>query len=387
MHKLKKYLPAGSFGISLLLHLVIFVSISGVILIEAVSPKIPFVAVNSGSEVVDLVEPPEIPEEQANVDNLPVEEVQPSGASFEVEQISSAVTSAVPTWNIAPSLPTGLVGTGQGGQAPGGTQGKRGGTPGPRVMTNPFGGDTAGDSSALTGYMYDLKQTFDRRPSDMAGKEKGADGVDLKDPANGRYEDFVTRFISSGWNRQLLEKYYKVERPLGIYQLFIPRRSAASAPAAFKAEQEVQPRRWVILYQGSFVAPDSGSYRFVGIGDDVLAVRLGGKTVLDASLFPISKVRRELVGSAGTAGRPLFGGEWFSLRKGESYPLEVLLGECPGGSFFAFLLIENKNTKYASRGDKLGSLLPVFQLAPTNMPNYNPEQDGPAVAKEAFTCQ
>jgi hypothetical protein len=63
MNKLQRYLPVGALGISLVLHLAIFLGISGVILIQAVAPKLIPVGDLSQSHAEDLPEPPEVPDE------------------------------------------------------------------------------------------------------------------------------------------------------------------------------------------------------------------------------------------------------------------------------------------------------------------------------------
>lgn len=53
---------------------------------------------------------------------------------------------------------------------------------------------------------------------------------------------------------------------------------------------------------------------------------------------------------------------------GSSYNLEIVIGECPGGSFTAVLLLlkEGEDYKKDARGNPI---LPVFKLAPSQIPD------------------
>ena len=102
------------------------------------------------------------------------------------------------------------------------------------------------------------------------------------------------------------------------------------------------------LYKGEISAPETGKYRFVGRGDDVLIVRVKKRVVLDASLNP----------QTGWSGDdPLnykydayydFGlvlGDWIYLREGDEVQMEVLIGEEPGGGFHCQLYIQQEGKR------------------------------------------
>jgi hypothetical protein len=58
---------------------------------------------------------------------------------------------------------------------------------------------------------------------------------------------------------------------------------ATEGPKAFDVAKDVQPRMWVVHYKGIVTPPESGTYHFVGGGDDTLFVKFDGKNVLDGS--------------------------------------------------------------------------------------------------------
>ncbi|MDR2463908.1 MAG: hypothetical protein LBD30_09065 [Verrucomicrobiales bacterium] len=388
----QKYLPVGALGISLTVHLAIFLGISGIIIIQAVAPKI--IPAGEFTPATSADTAPEMPPEPEDLDVSPpasnAEELSSNmPPTFSVEQISSSVvTAVVPTFTIAPPAAADAGGvTASLSAGTSGAAGRR--STAPRSMPNPFGGNVNAEDGAMIGHMYDLKQTADRQPTSMAGDATRAWNDPKEVGANNECRQTILKFFNSGWQESVFEKYYKVEKPIGIFQLFIPRQDAELAPRAFNADRLVKARRWVIVYKGSFTAPASGTFRFVGNADDEMAVRLGKRVVLEVGHNLLDKIKREQVGGNSAANR-VFGGEWFELEAGQTYPLSILINETPGGAFQAFLLIQKKGGEYAWRQGKqeLGPALPVFQLSPVNMPRgYQPEGNAPSVAKEAFICQ
>jgi len=175
--------------------------------------------------------------------------------------------------------------------------------------------------------------------------------------------------------------------------------NAAKAPEAFHCEKEVQPQKWVVVYRGNVVAPKSGKFRFVGGGDDVLAVRFNGQPVFDygytlaylglsiqnaralaekdftkearKSHFPMPyplQVRN--YPNIGHFSRPaelagIASGAEFQVEANVTYPIEILISEIPGGYFSSLLFIEESGTASPTSGDT--SLLPLFRMS-TDLP-------------------
>ncbi|MDR1305491.1 MAG: hypothetical protein LBK76_09755 [Verrucomicrobiales bacterium] len=435
LRKLQKFLPIGALGISLILHLAIFLGISGIILIQAVTPKI----VPSGDALpaaaTDIPSPPDLPEDiQENptpqTDDAALE--APQMPSFSIDQISSANTSSAPAYSIAPpsSLPMGALTEAQEQSTPQKSSNAERKTSAVfRTMSNPFGQVASADDGGLIGYMFDFKQTSSRNPSSMAGdpeagvkadpftrelipllakqkdgtaKPKDLDQIkelqakiakvmEKENTATRDYHEAVVKYVTSGWPDKPAGDFYRTEKPLALYQLFIPVVRADFAPEAFGAQAYVKPRRWIIVYKGSFTSPVTGQYRFVGHCDDLLVVNFKGKNVLDGSLLTVinndPELRQKVQTGTGSA-QNLWAGKWMTLEEGATYPLKVLIGEQPGGVFYAFLLIQKK-------GDD-NEPLPVVQFNPTNWPpkfpakwniEYKPGVNAPAVAKKPFVCQ
>ena len=210
--------------------------------------------------------------------------------------------------------------------------------------------------AALTGMLYDLKQTQDHHRTNV-------------DPET--YSAVIDEFLSRGWDENVLNRYYRVSKPLYTTQIFVPNMNADQAPKAFGAEKTVKPSRWVIHYKGQVSPPETGTYRFWGIADDVMAAAVNGKTVLVGNRLdtrlPRTNWRASERDGAHAGDGSLRPGDWMSLKQGEIIDLDVIIGERPGGLFNAFLMIEKQGGNYDT--DRRGHLiLPIFQVAPYNTP-------------------
>lgn len=264
------------------------------------------------------------------------------------------------------------VGNGMGDGMAGGTAGK----------LNPFG-MLSQTPNALIGTFYDLKQTDQRKPTNISNEETLA---------------VIREFVNRGWKESSLSRTY-FQAPQKLYQtkIYIPLMPAEGAPAAFNCEKDVQPSRWLIVYRGTVTPPKSGRYRFVGAGDDVLVVRFNNKHVFDHGFYggttgthlsggfigvlkgeekdrerqrmlrdspmkiPVEFYHYPSTGNWNGAIGGLAVGPTFEAKAGTSYPIEILLSEIPGGLFCASLMIEQIGGKYekASTGSPI---LPLFRI-------------------------
>jgi hypothetical protein len=219
-------------------------------------------------------------------------------------------------------------------------------------------GQSKQSEAAFMGVLYDLKQTQDRKPTNV-------------DPET--YSAVIDEFLSQGWDESVLNRYYRVSKPLFTTQIFVPNMNANEAPKAFGAEKTVKPSRWVIHYKGQISPPEAGTYRFWGIADDVMAAAVNGKTVLvgnrrDTRLPKTLAVWQPSERDGAHAGdgnlRP---GDWMTFKQDEIIDLDVIIGERPGGVFNAFLMVEKQGASYGT--DRRGHpILPILQIAPYDTP-------------------
>jgi hypothetical protein len=273
----------------------------------------------------------------------------------------------------------------------------------------PVFGRTEPSANALTGTFYDLKQ--DKRHQTTSLGEK-TDWNQITVQLRGILHQFVKR----GWNERQLDDYFQAGQKLYQTKIFLPAMNADAAPRAF-GQENIPGSRWVVVYRGTVKPPKSGRFRFVGAGDDFLAVRFNGKTVFDFGYDSVTADIRLAGQQAKLTAAPrtnkewdrarkdfimpepvtihrydtlspwhrrdlggLAGGPWFEAKEDGDYPIEILLSEAPGGYFFGYLLIEEEGATYRKTPE--GSpILPLFRLddqAPSvAQPGPAFEPDGP----------
>ena len=223
---------------------------------------------------------------------------------------------------------------------------------------------------SLVGTFYDLKQTSGRKP---------AEGAD--------YETIIKEFVRGGWNEGVLQKFYRAPQALYATQLLTPLMPADEGPKAFNVERNVQPGRWVVLYRGRISPPESGTYHFVGAGDDIMVVRLKGggldpRVVLDRCYNlrqDFGKTVADYHYDFSNIPKGFAKGESVALNAGTFYDIEILIGEHPGGDFFAELLVEKIGTTYEKDG-RGNPILPPFRVADTKPPALKSGQKLPPFA-------
>ena len=309
-----------------------------------------------------------------------------------------------------PSLASGALGSGLHGKGPGKSNGLNPGglnpgLPGESSTKIPVFGRLEPSANALVGTFYDLKQDRNRKTTNVGEATKFEEIVDQS-------REILHDFVKRGWNERDFAKFFQAPQKLYQTKIFMPSMDANEAPKAFNCEKEVRGSRWVVVYRGTVRPPKTGKYRFVGAGDDVLAIRFAGKMVFDygyesatanIKLFgnlaklkddndrDWKRLRRDWIMPSPVEIRPqgsarlvkdiggLAVGPEFEAAAGTDYPIEILISEIPGGLFAAYLMIEEVGTTYQK--DKNGSpILPVFRLdsnppAPGEGPVFDP--DGP----------
>ena len=272
-----------------------------------------------------------------------------------ISKISLPEMPAMQATMVMTASKMGGVGNGMGMALSGnGTGGGSGGAGGGGGLTM-FGFKKGSTKGMLKGKFFDLKQTLGRQPT----------GVSVEN-----YQDIVVDFIKMGWAIGKFSRFYQGPNPVFATEIFIPRIPADQGPAAFGLADKVQPRMWIVHYKGSVSPPESGSYHFVGAGDDVLYVRFNGKLVLDACWYssehpmvePEARYYYPLEHPGGFSKGPAI-----KVEAGKTYPMEVLIGEQPGGLMNASLLIEKEGVEY-QKDEKGQPILPVFRLAERTEP-------------------
>ena len=220
----------------------------------------------------------------------------------------------------------------------------------------------------LEGTMYDLKLKADgKKPS----------GIDEKS-----FPEAVKKIVRNRFRPNSLADFYREDKKFFATMFYIPLQEAGEAPKTFGVQGKVKPNNFIIHYTGSFAAPEDGTYRFVGLGDESIIVMVDGSVKLEGNWVPFLSYaeRNDRPGEsvleffptikANESWARLREGEWITLKSGQPRKLDILLVEqgdptAPGGGNFAFvLLMEKQGVKYETkkRGGQTVTVLPPFLL-------------------------
>lgn len=236
------------------------------------------------------------------------------------------------------------------------------------------------ERSALVGRFYDLKQPLNENAKSLSSQE---------------VVEKIRELDNRAWDQSILANYYSPKVRLYAPYFYLPRCKASYAPKAFQCDEDdkrsVNPCRWVVVYRGVVTAPESGFFRFAGMGDDVLMVRFNNKLVLESGWsiptrghltlgthssyweeMASPKYKRAFYRYENTphwnyriGGIPT--GNTFRVQKGGKYPIEILISEIPGNEFGFCLLIEKiKSPQSAPYGIFPQEKSPVLDLFRTN---------------------
>ncbi len=244
-------------------------------------------------------------------------------------------------------------------------------------------GSSQESGSALRGTLYDLKQSKGGAPTKVAQGDK----------ANANELYAVISGYLKNWSPSALARYYKAPTELYASNFFLPVANASLAPDAFSCKGKVKPAGWLVVYRGKVKAPVDATIRFVGTGDDFLAVRFNGKTVLEGGYRLPSRYSREnpgavrISGAEGQAYRKairegkdrdhkgyefikypgidtwndekteiggLTAGAPVKVKEGSVYPIEIAITE-EGGKFGFVLMWENMTDNPVMKDGKLQS--------------------------------
>ncbi len=251
-----------------------------------------------------------------------------------------------------------------GGSGGGIGSGKGAGVGGGKNFISMFGAKlNGGEAFGIVGTFYDFKQDRSGKPTAAMG-DPANQGSKANGPAIAAYRKEVHEFlVERKWSITSLSDKYRAPDVLWAAQIFIPNVSADMGPKAYGVEKTVKPSRWIAHYKGAVKVPQTAKFRFVGMGDDFLCVKWSGRVVLDSgydqpivgggNIYPDFGKQKFAETHPSKLGKPLRCGPWLTMTAGQSVPLEIVIGETPGGLFAAFLLFEVADAAGKGTGLKL----------------------------------
>jgi hypothetical protein len=376
----KKFLAIGAlltstpFLIAIAIHALLLIGGGSVVIFKGGNPLAIFTSQDTGEgDVGAEAEAPPSPEEptpEPESEPMPMEtEVTPTEVEESSDILALSTPSTVPSF--APPAPAKA-------SAPSGATGssvKMAAAPRPvgragakRTGKSTLFGFSEKMGGELEGTMYDLKLKADgKKPSGISEQT---------------FAEAVKKIVRNRFRPASLADFYRVDKKFFATMFYIPLQEAGEAPKTFGVQGKVKPNNFIIHYTGSFAAPEDGTYRFVGLGDESIIVMVDGSVKLEGNWVPFLSYaeRNDRPGDSVLEFFPtikqneswarLREGEWISLKAGQPRRLDVLLVEqgdpnAPGGGNFAFiLLIEKQGVKYETKkkGNQTFTVLPPFLL-------------------------
>ena len=181
----------------------------------------------------------------------------------------------------------------------------------------------------------------------------------------------LKEFVRSGWKTSDLARYYRSPKKLYTTCFAIPEVTSELAPDAF-GEAGTKGWCWAAHYKGQLVFPEDITFRFWGMGDDLMLVRVDSRVVLVSS-WPGGSTEAffENIWSSTSPDTLKYAlginvsvvGDWITLEAGVPLEMEVLFSEVFGGSFQAMLVVEVKGEEYPKNPFRGGPTLPVFKTS------------------------
>jgi len=254
----------------------------------------------------------------------------------------------------------------------------------PDLQLPEMSGMSEGLSGGIDGFeiMPDLGETTLFGVPQSIGNDFVGTFYDFKRDRGGRkipysvdgYLGALKKFVQSGWKPSTLAHYYHSPNKLYATTCMVPPVFSLVAPEAFGEPDSTGGWCWAVHYKGQLVHKDAITFRFWGMGDDVLVVRVDGKIVLSAC-WPdwygtdLSSVITPYWQSRSNNSRRYFYGhnkaevgDWITLEPGVPLDMEYIIGEAPGGHFVAMLAVEVEGVEY-EKGPQGNPILPIFKTA------------------------
>ncbi len=347
MAKSRKGLIKGrstAFLVSLGIHIALIIVAGGFVVFNIVRPE---------PKVFEPVE--EIDRPKMKLKKLQVKVKENSRPRDSTERITTTTTLVTDDVQLPPM---GGIGDGLGGTGVGGFD----------IMAEmdqmTLMGGAASVGNDLIGTYYYFQQLRDGSDSNLRGNR------------NAEFLNVMKEFFRSDWNPAVFARYWRAPTKLYATQFFVPATISSMGPDYFGDSRPVEAAHWLAHYKGKISHKEGGRFRFWGTSDDFLFVRINGRTVLDAT-YPSRRAdnyaewlryapnddRKYPV--AGDGNFRWYVGNWFEIEPGADVDMEVLLGEEPGGSFWAMLAVQQEGVEYPERPFLPGPLLPIFKTAPT----------------------
>lgn len=249
--------------------------------------------------------------------------------------------------------------------------------PGPGGFGDGLGSDGLGEGFGMMPELIDISIFGEEHSigSDLEGTFyhliRGRDGGGITYSKQGFFAA-INEFLMRGWDTRLLAGYYTSPRKIYSSIFVIPEVPSGVAPQAF-GEEHAEGQKWLIHYKGQIVYPRDITFRFVGQGDAVMAVRFQEKVVFASAWYSNWDYMLGGVWTPNAADDRKWWmgnwmanvGDWITMKADEPYAIEILVGDNDGLACL-MLAVQEKGVEYEIRPGG-GPRLPAFKTA---MPSH-----------------
>jgi len=233
----------------------------------------------------------------------------------------------------------------------------------PEFMDTTVFGSGQSIGNDFVGTFYDSKRDRSGRvlPVDFSGDQ---------------WRGMIHKFLKRGWDTSVFSRYYRSPRKLYATNLVVPLMPSSEAPLAF-GDKNAVGSLWMVHYTGQLVHKEGITFRFWGMADEFMAVRVDGELVLAFGWADwraaTSTLEQRIIGSLWKSdssdsrkywmgNNRSVAGDWITLEPGVPLDMEILIGDNGSAASF-YLVVEEEGVEYEKswRGNLI---LPAFKTAP-----------------------
>lgn len=201
----------------------------------------------------------------------------------------------------------------------------------------------------LIGEMFDFK--------------RDASGSDIPGWNPNMYWEQARKLVNNGKFGSKGEGHvYKIPAKVALNKIFIEEQKAENGPKAFGVGDKMKPRGWLAHYSATLTSKVDGRFRFIGYFDDVMICYIDGKLVLEVDWDMFGDRPMSVTGWKSPVGKSPYGrdvvGDWFALKKGQSFRVDICVGERPGGLVSGRLMLDREGAEYQKDGNR--PIWPLF---------------------------
>ena len=182
----------------------------------------------------------------------------------------------------------------------------------------------------------------------------------------------LRKFVKSDWRPSKLGRYYRSPNKLYTTCFAIPQTLSWIGPAAFGGKVGCN-YCYALHYKGKLVHPEDITFRFWGLGNECLIVRVDGEVVLNGgypraggSLDTLAITHPWQTDSPDSrkywmANTLSVVGDRITLKAGEPLDMEVLIVDLLGNKLSGVLCVEVEGEEYEREPERGGPILPLFK--------------------------